>query len=396
VADPQLYKWYAADEAISLFGSSNDARRLCDGQWVILPKTAICLTEIGETTTHKPKHISYFRDGAEFCWIANRRYYVSNSPLAHFVPEEATAWRRHEYTIELFVRPPREGKYLYAGKLAPSYVMPYSSDGDCGMAAFRLEPTLPSSIWVQLGGIRLGDQNVAGLDQALARLRQQTTVHDRLAILQQLVQFWHGPIRPEDGLSDAEMTSPPIPLPLRWWYRFAGKRSEIMSGQNILFAPRDFETRRMLQIVNDRLLFYVENQGVYQWSTLQHGDDPPVFGRFEGRGRWAKEGITLSEHLILMCLFEATMCHAHYGASKAWVQEEQFAALIANIPPVAIRPWRWCGTRFFVGQGVFIWVADNPADDDKKWYSVRVGAQTEQPVQFLKQLVDDKWDWRAL
>ena len=172
----------------------------------------------------------------------------------------ATAWRRHEYTIELFVRPPREGKYLYAGKLAPSYVMPYSSDGDCGMAAFRLEPTLPSSIWVQLGGIRLGDQNVAGLDQALARLRQQTTVHDRLAILQQLVQFWHGPIRPEDGLSDAEMTSPPIPLPLRWWYRFAGKRSEIMSGQNILFAPRDFETRRMLQIVNDRLLFYVENK----------------------------------------------------------------------------------------------------------------------------------------
>lgn len=161
MTDPQLYKWYAADEAISLFGSSNDARRLCDGQWVILPKTAICLTEIGETTTHKPKHISYFRDGAEFCWIANRRYYVSNSPLAHFVPEEATAWRRHEYTIELFVRPPREGKYLYAGKLAPSYVMPYSSDGDCGMAAFRLEPTLPSSIWVQLGGIRLGDQNVA-------------------------------------------------------------------------------------------------------------------------------------------------------------------------------------------------------------------------------------------
>ena len=59
-----------------------------------------------------------------------------------------------------------------------------------------------------------------------------------------------------------------------------------------------------------RLLFYVENQGVYQWSTLLEGDDPPVFGRYEGRGRWAKEGVTLSEHLILMCLFEAVMCHA--------------------------------------------------------------------------------------
>src|SRR5262249_32455136 len=188
---------------------------------------------------------------------------------------------------------------------------------------------------------------------------------------------------------DAEMTSQPLPLPLRWWYRFAGKRTEIMSGQNILFVPRDFQNRhRMLQIVNDRLLFYVENQGVYQWSTLTEGDDPPVFGRFEGRGRWAKERVTLSEHLILMCLFEAVMCQANYGASAAWLDEDQLAAVVAEVPPIAIRPWRWGGTRFFAGQGAFVCVADNPADDEKRWYSVSVGAKTEQPLQFLKPLVD--------
>jgi hypothetical protein len=132
---------------------------------------------------------------------------------------------------------------------------------------------------MQLNHTRLSP-DVAALDQALDRLRQPTTVHDRLGILQQLVEFWHGPIRPEDGMRDAEMTSLPLPLPLHRWYRWAGKRSEIMSGQNILFVPRDFQNKnRMLQVINGRLLFYVENQGVYQWSTLQHGDDPPVFGR---------------------------------------------------------------------------------------------------------------------
>lgn len=84
--------------------------------------------------------------------------------------------------------------------------------------------------------------NVAAIDRALDRLRQPTTVHDRLAILQELIEFWHGPIRPEDGMTDAEMTSQPLPLPLRWWYRFAGKRSEIMSGQTFCLCHATFRT----------------------------------------------------------------------------------------------------------------------------------------------------------
>ena len=184
--------------------------------------------------------------------------------------------------------------------------------------------------------------DVATLDQALDRLRQPTTVHDRLAILQQLVEFWHGPIRPEDGMSESEITSLPMPFPLRWWYRWAGRRTAIMTGQNWLLMPRDFEHRyRMLRVQNGRLVFYVENQGVYEWATLQHGEDPPVFGRLEGRGRWANEGITLSEHLILACLFEAVMCHAKYEASVTWLEKEKLRELIRHVPLLAIRGWRW-------------------------------------------------------
>jgi hypothetical protein len=236
--------------------------------------------------------------------------------------------------------------------------------------------------------------DIAALDEALARLQQPTTVHDRLAILHQLVEFWHGSIQPEDGMSDTEMTSLPLPLPLRFWYRWAGKREEIMTGQNILLVPRDFQNKhRMLQVINGRLLFYVENQGVYQWATLQHGDDPPVFGRYEGRGRWAREGVTLSEHLILMCLFEAITCHAKYKAFSTWVEEPKFREIVRQIPPLGVGPWRWIGAMFFAGCGAFMDAHENGVVDGTKGYSVSIGAKTPDPLQFLKPLMDKNWDY---
>ena len=36
--EPTLYAWYTAEEAIALFGSPDQAQRLCDGQWVISRK----------------------------------------------------------------------------------------------------------------------------------------------------------------------------------------------------------------------------------------------------------------------------------------------------------------------------------------------------------------------
>jgi len=246
------------------------------------------------------------------------------------------------------------------------------------------------------------------LDQALDRLRGPTTVHDRFGVLQELVNFWHGPIQPEDGMSDGEIGGVALPLPLRWWYRWAGKRTDVMSGQNFLFVPRNYDHKyRILAVRDGRLHFYVENQGVYQWATLPDGEDPPVFGRYEYRGPWAREKTTLSEHLILTCLFEAVMCHANFGASVAWLEEEKLAAIARHIPPLAIPQWRWLGTRFFAAQGAFMLAAENgtgkPYGNKKhrsgataKYYSVYIGAKTEAPLQFLRPLIDGKWDHVAL
>ena len=235
-------------------------------------------------------------------------------------------------------------------------------------------------------------------DAAFGQLRQPTTVEERLNVLRALVNFWHGPIKPEDGMSNVDVVGGvPLPLPLRFWYGWAGNRADIMTGQNILFTPRDYQHKhRTLAVRDGHLHFYVENQGVYEWSTLPEGDDPPVSGRYDCRGRWVQEQITLSEHLILACLFEAIMCHAKYGASAAWLTEEQLGALVANIPPVSIPPWRWGRTRFFAGGGAFVCTGDNKDASGKTHYSVRLAAKTAEPLQFLKPLLDENWDFVAI
>jgi hypothetical protein len=237
------------------------------------------------------------------------------------------------------------------------------------------------------------DQEIAAVDSALDRLRTPTTIEDRLEVLRQLVVFWHGPIGPDDGMSESELAGIPMPLPLRWWYRWAGKRAEVMTGQNILFKPRDDKHKYWeLEIEDGRLLFYVENQGVYHWSTLPDGDDPPVFGRYASTDPWEKEEITLSEHLILACLFEAVICHAEYRASAAWIEDAKFAEIAKHMQPVATAPWRWLNLRFFARRGAFMCAGKNGDGG----YSVSLGAKTEHSLQFLKRYVNDDWEYVAL
>lgn len=391
---PELYKCYSAAEATSFFGAHDDARSFCNGQWLVFPTTVVCLTDIDETSTGREATKSHFEHASRFCWVADQPYRGADGAPQYFLPAEAISATG---SIELFVRPPEARKYLYAGQLAPAYVQTLPARREPASASFRLKQILPSIVWIELGGLRLGDTDHASVDLALDRLRQPTTVHDRLSIFERLVNYWHGPIRPEDGMSEADLGGLPLPMPLRWWYRWAGKRSEILGRQNRLLVPRDFERRyNMLRINNGRLCFYDENQGVYQWATERTGEDPPVFGRYEGKGRWANERTTLSEHLIIACLFEAVTCHAPYGASVTWLEEDTVAAIAERISPLAIGPWRWVATSFFARDGAFMYVAPNGEVNGKRGYSVDIGAKTEQPLQFLKPFLNDRWEHIAV
>ena len=155
-----------------------------------------------------------------------------------------------------------------------------------------------------------------------------------------------------------------------------------MSGQNFLLEPQQ------LQVESDRLLFYTENQGVFDWSTLPSGEDPPVFGRYSGEDGWQAEGMSLSEHLILACLSEA-IAGARYGALAAWVDDKAVAEIAEAVPPIAIGPWRWVDSRFHAEGGVFMIVCPNGAKQGQPGSSLWIGAKSEQPLQFLKPYLDD-------
>ena len=381
MTQPELYQSYATEKIVSFFGAPGEAQSFCNGQWLIFPRTAICLANVG-----KGPKISFFENGSQFYWVADQPYHVNNSVTYwDIVPAQVVGSAGKERAIHLFASPPDSQEFLYVGELEPSYKAAAPSSENHGMVCFALRPALASALWVRFGGARLGNLDFTLVDRALDSLRSPTTVEDRLGVLQQLVEFWHGPIKPEDGFSDAKLAGVPLPMPLRWWYRWAGKRTEIMSGQNFLFRPEGKYWQ--LTVEGDHLCFYCENQGCYYWSTLMHGDDPPVFGRHNSTDPWEQEDVTLSEHLILACLFEAVICHAKYGAS-APLDEEKLSEITSSIPPVAIAPWRWEGSRFFVGQGAFMWVTEHGY--------VWIGAKTEHPLQFLKPYVDGDWVYVAI
>lgn len=381
MTQPQLYQSYATEKVVSFFGAPDDAQSFCNGQWLIFPRTAICLAKVG-----KGPKISFFENGSQFYWVADQPYHVNNiGTYWHIAPAQVVGSAGKERAIHLFASPPDSQEFVYVGELEPSYKAVAPGSENHGMACFALRPALPSALWVRFGGAPLGNLDFAPVDRALDSLRSPTTIEDRLGVLRQLVEFWHGPIRPGDGFSDAELAGVPLPMPLRWWYRWAGKRDEIMSGQNILYKP--VHKYWQLTVEGDRLRFYCENQGVYHWSTLTQGDDPPVFGRYQSTDPWAQEAVTLSEHLILACLFEAVICHAKYGAS-APLDEKKLSEITNRIPPVAIAPWRWEGSRFFAGQGAFMWATEH--------CYVWIGAKTEDPLRFLRPYVGNDWDYVAI
>lgn len=377
----RLYERYDRDAAVGFFGSEKQARSSCDGLWLVFPEVILCLTTIGPA----PK-MSHFEKGNGFCWVADQPYNAGGRDHFWSIPPQIFGQEARGRAVHLFVRSSASQDYMYLGECHPSCTMRSGSSDNYSEARFELKITLPSSVWAEIGGPETGDLNHAAVDSALAQLVHPTTVQQRLAILQTIVEYWHGPIGPEDGFREHELGKRSLPMPLRWWFRWAGRREKTMSGQNKLLLPEQICTTD-----GDLLVFYGENQWCYEWATEPKGDDPPVFGRDGQPQSWQPEGITLSEHLILACLFEATMCHSPYGAGAACVDAEVLREIVQHIPPVPINPWRWTGeTRFYARNGAFMFTMGK--DNSDVW----IGAKTEHPLQFLKPLLDRTWDYAAI
>jgi len=385
---PQLYRQYDRQQAISFFGHLNEAKVLCDGQWLVLPNAVVCLSTVGE-----PPGVSHFHPASRFHWVADKPYEASDDQWA-FLPLETRAGRKEDRPMFLFVRAAASDRFTYVGQLAPAHSWGVRAGHTFGFGNFDLSPTLPSRVWETLGGPHPGDPDTFDLDQALHGLAQTQCVHERLAILRRLADYWHGPIGAGEGFPEEELRGRTMPYPLRCWYQQAGRHESIMSGQNKFFGPDELELDQ-----EGRLLFYVENQGVYLWCTTMDGDDPPVWGKFNEAGiPWTEEGMKLSEFLIGACMFQAIM-DAPFGASVAWAEESTLNKITVELAPLPIAPWKWPNypSRFFARNGVFMFVSPNDDNQGNKAFSIWIGSKTEHPLAFLRPIIDtNTWEYVAL
>jgi len=155
------------------------------------------------------------------------------------------------------------------GKSGPRIQQSYPWSKEYVAAEFDLSPGSRKSNLQSLSGFDPGDLNHATLMYRFNGLHGKTTTEDRLEILRDVAEYWHGPIGPDDGIAEEEVTAVDMPVPLRWWYRLAGRRREIMSGQKHAVEPNTLKIeRRPSQL-------YGENQWVYEWATKPSGDDLP-------------------------------------------------------------------------------------------------------------------------
>jgi hypothetical protein len=314
-----------------------------------------------------------------------------------FLPDEVRGNTRPHRPIWLFVKRPEWPDYLHLGQLEAAY----SWGGRTGRweANFSLKKPVPETIWGELQGPGFLLPDHARLDAALSRLGPTADAETRFAVLRELTTYWHGPIGAEDGLSEETCSSTPMPNALMRWYRWAGRRSAILSAQNVLLRPEPPQSEGpqpyRLRMSDSRLLFYTENQGCYFWSTLAKGEDPPVFGRAEMTGPWQPEGMTLTEHLILACLFEAILCHSPYGANCVAISRTAAEEIAAFIPPVAISPWRWLdGAAFHAGHGAFM-VLTGLNSPDEQSVGIWVGAKSQTSLNFLHSIGYIDWEYAA-
>jgi len=229
---------------------------------------------------------------------------------------------------------------------------------------------------------------------ALERLKGSTTARDRFEVLQALVEYWNGPIAKSDGYSEAELAGLDLPDVLRWWYQWAGKRTDILSGQNYLYSGQhSYRGLDQLSVDDDGLLtFYIENQGCNFWATPTRGEDPAIYMQENGiSSSWQMEQVRMSEHLIIACLFEAPM-NTPYGAMTSVLPADTLKKIEQVVWPVAVPPWLWFSCRVFCANGIVMSALS--VDDDT--YTVWLGAHTADPLQFLKPFINGDWDYVAI
>jgi hypothetical protein len=391
---PTLYQYCTREEALALVGSGCVPETLY-GDWVVFPHVLLCFATVGNAP-----RLSYFPLSSHFCWVAPEPLAL---PYGDEFAEDRSFWPLgvdgRRLPIILFARPLGSNSFRCLGHLEPS-----SSGGTASLengflyltgAEARLYPTLPSQVWAELGWPERVDnpEATAALDEALQRLGTDLRVEQRLEILQQLVEYWHGSPEAEDGYTEQELQGLDLPYPLHWWYRRYGKHRVVEQSGDWWLEPAALEHGE-----DGRIIFLYENAGSFRWATTC-GADPPVWVQLNEEGEpWHLEEEPLSGFLIQRCF--AGLVWAPYSDETGRVPRSVVDQVVSMIPPVplgrSLRPIpEWDETTYYCAKnGVFLKVEVVPVDPKESHFYLSAFARTEHPLRILKSI--EGLDWYAI
>jgi len=207
---------------------------------------------------------------------------------------------------------------------------------------------------------------------------------DRWARLKEFIACWHRPLTVGDGIPLAELNKAEsrlvlrLPSALREWYLLAGKREELNTIQDRLLPPSE------LEIVDDHLIFYIENQSVVLWgiplgdlelpdpsvqldieSIIERPDDNGDYSPFQHY--WIQENKTLSEFMLEMVIHQTLFTGVFSG--NAPIDSITMRRVEMAFPDLGLPAWHWPAypTRFF-GNDEILLVTDG---DTWLWVTAR-------------------------
>jgi hypothetical protein len=219
------------------------------------------------------------------------------------------------------------------------------------------------------------------LEHSVEQLIPDTTADARMAELERFLETYLGPRRPEFGSPEEDVRSAELPAPLARFFRFAGR----WPGQNprspylnrfcmqdhlcSLLPNANVKWLQTLRMMDDRVIFLWENQGVWIAATERTGEDPPVWitedcSHRSDRRVWRQLEKPLSHFLVSFVLQELLFGSQLTGYERGLLAKFQKAGM--STQPVWINGeygWNIDGPSYFLADGRFI-IRQAPAEGD--------------------------------
>ncbi|WP_157437857.1 hypothetical protein [Actinoplanes subtropicus] len=211
--------------------------------------------------------------------------------------------------------------------------------------------------------------------------------------LDRFLTWWYGQPDCEDPtpMGSGHRT----PRPLGEWFEVTSRWSRPVARQNRVLDAESAWTE------DGKLVFWVENQGVWLWAVDPTGDDPEVYDRENTPGQpWQPTGVALSVFLVHVAVFEAIM-GAQAGASAAWITSQRLDQVLSPLSPIPGAAWRWpCPMhQLYAGDGLLAMAGPNygagETADTAAYREVFIAGRNLSAVSYLAKIDGVDWDWAS-